>query len=46
MKLPLTVSWQRRAIVVENGTMKAGLVLRPAISQTAMPAKMLNQNGA
>jgi hypothetical protein len=26
--------------------MKAGLELRPAISQSAMPAKMLNQNGA
>jgi hypothetical protein len=46
MKLPLTVSCQRRAIVVENGTMKAGLELRPAISQSAMPAKRLNQNGA
>ncbi len=32
-------------MVVENGTMKAWLVERPAISQIAMPAKMLSQNG-
>jgi hypothetical protein len=32
--------------VVENGTMNAWLVMRPAISQMAMPAAMLSQNGA
>ena len=30
----------------EAHTMKAGLELRPAISQSAMPAKRLNQKGA
>ena len=46
MKLPLTTNCQRRAIVTENGTMKAALVLRPANSQMVRPATMLIQNGA
>ena len=33
-------------MVTVNGTMNAWLVERPAISQMAMPAAMLSQNGA
>ena len=46
MNSPLVTSCQSRTSVSENGTMKAALVLRPAISHRAMPAKMLSQNGA
>ena len=43
---PPFTSCQSRTTVSENGTIKAALVLRPAISQRVMPAKMLIQNGA
>ena len=46
MNSPVSTNCQSCTRVVENGTMKAGLVLRPAISQTAMPMAMLIQNGA
>ena len=46
VKLPLTTSCQSRTSVSENGTMKALLALRPAISQTAIPANTLIQTGA
>jgi hypothetical protein len=39
------VSCQSRTNVSENGTMKAALVERPAISQIAKPAKTLSQTG-
>ena len=39
------MSCHRRSIVRENGTMKAALVERPAISQIAMPAARLSQKG-
>jgi hypothetical protein len=46
MNSRLNTSCQSCAMVVENGTMNASLVMRPAISQMAMPAAMLSQNGA
>ena len=46
MNSPRETSCQSRTKVSENGTMKAALVLRPAISQRAMPARMLIQIGA
>src|SRR6185312_15124821 len=45
MNSPLAMSCQSRAIVSENGTMKAALVERPAISQSARPAAILSQKG-
>ena len=39
MNSPLATSCQSRTSVSENGTMKAALVLRPAISQRAMPGE-------
>ncbi len=46
MNSPPAMSCQSRTKVSENGTMKAALVERPAISQRAMPASRLAQNGA
>src|SRR5665213_2581843 len=43
---PRVMSCQSRTSVSENGTMKAALVKRPAISQRATPAKTLSQTGA
>ena len=46
MNSPREISCQSRTRVSDNGTMKAALVLRPAISHSAMPARMLIQSGA
>ena len=46
MNSPVATNCQSRTSVSENGTMKAALVKRPAISQRAMPASELIQNGA
>ena len=43
---PPAISCQSRTMVSENGTMKAALVERPAISHNASPAMILSQNGA
>ncbi len=45
MKAPRVIICQSRTSVSENGTMKALLVARPAISQSASPAKTLSQTG-
>ena len=45
MNSPRVINCQSRTSVSENGTMKALLVERPAISQSASPAKMLSQTG-
>ena len=42
---PATMSCHSLRRVSLNGTMKAALVLRPAASQSAMPTRMLTQNG-
>src|SRR5215211_7587616 len=42
---PDRASSHSRTTVSDSGTMKAGLVLRPTISHSAMPAKRLSQNG-
>src|ERR1051325_2895014 len=45
MKLPRVISCHSRTSVSENGTMKARLVERPAISQMARPARTLSSTG-
>src|SRR5450432_2246183 len=46
MNSPLHTNCQSATTVAENGTMKAWLVLRPAISQAPMPMARLIQTGA
>ncbi len=46
MNSPRAINCQSRTSVSENGTMKAALVERPAISHSASPAKTLSQTGA
>src|SRR5512141_2819767 len=46
MNSPRVISCQSRTSVSENGTMKALLVARPAISQSRRPARTLAQTGA
>ena len=46
MNSPRAISCQSRTSVSENGTMKAALVERPAISHSDEPAKTLSQTGA